>query len=81
MSVMSQDPGGILTSTWAQGGAILVLVGALLWLAWSSITRERRRADEQDAWIRTEAFPAVIEATKALTRATDVLASVGSRRS
>ena len=76
----TSDPGGLLSSTWAQGGAVLVLVGALLWLAWTGIQRERQRADAQDTWIRTEAFPALVKSTEALTRVSDILGSNGAGR-
>lgn len=80
----SQDPGGLLTSTWAQGGAALILLGALLWFAWSTILRERKRTDELESreqdryqWIRDEVVPALVRSTEALSRA----ASRGSGRS
>ena len=78
LAAQTADPGGLLSSGWAQGGAVLVLVGALLWVGWTGIKRDRQRSDAQDEWIREQAFPALVKSTEALTRATDVLGSLGS---
>jgi hypothetical protein len=76
-----KDPGGLLGETWAQGGALFLLLAALLWFAWSTIGRERARADEQDKWHREQVMPAFVAATQALTRLTELLPDLVAGRS
>lgn len=75
--------GTAASTTLLQYGVLGLVVLALAWFAWTTIQRERRRAEDLDARlqalhesVRTEVVPAVTRATEALARITELLPDV-----
>ena len=84
MILSATDPAGpdliSASSSLLQYGVLGLVVMALSWFAWTSIQRERKRAEDLDARlqalhdsVRTEVVPAVTRATEALARITELL--------
>lgn len=72
--------GSAATTSLLQYGVLGLVVLALTWFSWTTIQRERKRAEDLDQRlealheaVRTEVVPAVTRATEALARITELL--------
>ena len=86
MHIMTSPPdlGSAAQETLLQYGVLGLACLALGWFTWSTIKRERERVDEMDRWHREVVMPAMVKATEALSRFTDLMpdlvSALGSRK-